>query len=75
MEKRRALSVFITLVILITIFSALLVITNKSSWLYDEDHIVKRLKIVSVSMQVDVDPGVNRQKMVAMVQTIREEHL
>jgi predicted amidohydrolase len=74
MAKRRGLTVFLILISVITITSAFLVIAKKSGWLYDQEHIVKRLKIVSVTMQVDVDPRVNRQKMIAMLQTVRQAH-
>ncbi len=74
MKKRKGLTVLLTLIIVLTIISAFLVVAKKSGWLYDEDNSVKRLKVASISMQVDLSPEVNRQKMIAMLQTVRQAH-
>ena len=42
--------------------------------LYDEAGATRRLRVASVSMACDVDPVVNRQKMVDTVRIIKREH-
>jgi len=74
MGKQRVGRTMVILIIVVVTIITSLVIARKSAWLYDEEHIVKHLKVVSVTMQVDVDPQVNRQKMVALVQAAMQAH-
>lgn len=68
MAKQQVFRVLVVLAIAVALVIGFLVIAKKSGWLYDEEHIARRLKVVSVTMQVDVDPQVNRQEMAALVQ-------
>ncbi len=42
--------------------------------LYDDQHAPVRLRVATVTLQVDADPAINRQKFVASVRTIKREH-
>jgi hypothetical protein len=74
MAKQQVFRVLVVLAIAVVLVIGSLLIAKKSGWLYDEEHIAKSLHIVSITMQVDVDPQVNRQKMAALVQAARQEY-
>jgi predicted amidohydrolase len=74
MLKRKGIMIFLILFFVLFLFTAFLFLARKNGWLYDESHIARHLKIASVSMEADVDPAVNRQKMAALVQAIIQEH-
>lgn len=74
MIKRQRKKVLIVLVTASATLITFLVIAKKSAWLYDDAHIIERLKVVSVTMQVDVDPQVNRQKMIHFIRAARQSY-
>ncbi len=43
-------------------------------FLYDTQETTKRMKVAVVALELDFDPGVNREKMVHMVNIIKEAH-
>jgi hypothetical protein len=64
----------LTLVIVAIAIPACLTIAKKCGWLYDRNHIVNRLRVASVTMQADLDPQVNRQRMIARVQSAKQAY-
>lgn len=42
--------------------------------LYDDQHAPVRLRIATVTLQVDTDPAINREKFLASVRAIKSEH-
>ncbi len=42
--------------------------------LYDDQHAPVRLRVATVTLQVDSDAAINRQKLVASVRAIKSEH-
>jgi len=74
MARRRMLTTCIAPAVVVTAAGATLVVAKRRGWLYDESRIAKRLKVVSVSMRVDLDPRVNRLRMVDIVEAARQAH-
>ncbi len=66
--------IVLILVIGLVIIPAALAVVRKRGWLYDEKRIDNRLRVAGVTMQADLDPRVNRQRMIDRVQAVKQAH-
>ncbi|UCD58982.1 MAG: carbon-nitrogen hydrolase family protein, partial [Candidatus Hydrogenedentota bacterium] len=79
MKKRKGLiTLLITAILIISVVSFLEISEKKGSifrrFLYNEKEADKRLKVATIAMQCDVDPEVNRRKMVGMIHHVKDAH-